>query len=78
MVRIGDGKHTSFWHDSWLVHGTVADTVPTLYSHCTRPAISVREAQTTELDHQLQPRLSQAATADRHALQECLRLDAQK
>ena len=41
-VQIGNGQHTSFWRDKWILSTTLAQAFPALFSHYTIPrALSV-------------------------------------
>lgn len=71
-VRLGDGRHTSFWHDWWLLNTTLAATFPALYSHCVMDQASVRSVLTRPLHTQFRPRLTRAAEVDRATLETCL------
>jgi hypothetical protein len=33
VVRLGDGKHTSFYHDKGMLSSTLVEGFPALYSH---------------------------------------------
>lgn len=43
---VGNGMHTSFWQDRWLLNTTLEDTFAALFSHCMRPHVSVAAALT--------------------------------
>lgn len=43
-VVIGNDKRTSLWHDAWAGDEALVDRFPALYSHCTRPKLSVRQS----------------------------------
>lgn len=60
-VQIGDGGMTSFWHDKWLFHNSLAETFPALYSHNTNPELMVAEALSGPLSAHLRARLSTCA-----------------
>lgn len=71
---VGNGTHTSFWKDRWLLNTTLVleDTFPALYSHCTRQHISVAAALTTPFVAQFQHRLTQVALEEQDMLLSCL------
>lgn len=67
QVHIGNGQHTSFWHDHWLGPAPLSHLMPALYSHSTRPNITVAAARGNGLWN-LSLRLSQAAINEMQAL----------
>lgn len=71
-VIISDGKMTSFWHDKWLSHNTLAEMLPALYSHSVRPEILVADALLSHISTQLRPRLTNCAREEMRLLQDCL------
>ncbi|CAO2039804.1 unnamed protein product [Urochloa humidicola] len=73
-VQIGNGRHTSFWHDRWLLSTTLAETFPALFSHSTCPEITVQAAMATHLSGQLRPRLTNAASTEKDTLLQCLQM----
>ena len=60
-VMIGDGKHTSFWHDRWLTESSLADTFPALFSHCVHDKGTVSAILASGVQPLLRPRLTRAA-----------------
>jgi hypothetical protein len=68
-VHIRDGASTSFWEDSWLPDGPLAELLPALYSHVVRAELSVLQ---DDVEIHLQPRLTRAGAAERGKLDELL------
>ena len=60
-VMIGDGKHTSFWHDCWLTESSLANTFPALFSHCVHDKGTVSAILASGVQPLLRPRLTRAA-----------------
>lgn len=48
-VSIGDDRNTSFWDDTWLLDGPLAEKMPALHSHFAGRATSVRDVLTVGL-----------------------------
>ena len=71
-VRVGNGRHTSFWHDKWLLNTTIAETFPALFSHCTHPNLTVQAAFHAPFGQFLHPRLTRAAAEEKTLLFDCL------
>jgi hypothetical protein len=71
-VTLGDDANTSFWQDKWLLDTTIRDTFPALFSHCTRPEISVRDALATSALDQFRPHLSYFVEEEKRLLLDCL------
>jgi hypothetical protein len=44
MVKIGNGRHTSFWLDSWLGNKTLSIQFLALFSHVQQPNRIVAES----------------------------------
>lgn len=66
-VQIGDGATTTFWSDLWLplLHTTIAQKFPALYTHPNRQTASVaRVLASLHLTLDLVPRLSYTATCE--------------
>ena len=72
-ARIGTGEHVAFWHDRWLLNITLQEAFPALYTHCTRPAASVRHVLRDGLRRHLRPRLTNVAAGEESTLLDCLR-----
>jgi hypothetical protein len=71
-VHIRDGACTSFWEDSWLPDGPLAELFPALYSHAVLAELSVRTVLQDGIDIHLQPRLTRDGAAERGKLDELL------
>ncbi|CAM0885736.1 unnamed protein product [Alopecurus aequalis] len=63
-VRIGDGKRTSFWLDSWLGDSPFAARWPALFSHSKAADKTVWEVVTRGVRASLVPRLNAAGLRD--------------
>jgi hypothetical protein len=61
-VRVGDGKHTSFWQYNWHSFGVLLVRFEVLFSHYTRPNASVFSVVAEGLS--LHPCLSSAAALE--------------
>jgi hypothetical protein len=72
-VHFRDGSSTSFWEDSWLPDGPLAELLPALYNHAVRTELSVRAVLRDGIDIHLQPRLTCAGATERGKLGELLR-----
>jgi hypothetical protein len=70
-VEVQNGVSTSFWEDSWLASGPLAESLPALYSHATVPGVSVATALHDGIDAFLQPRLTSAGAVERATLDHC-------
>lgn len=75
LVKVGDGEHTSFWHDRWLLNSTFAQTFPVLYSHCINPDATVATELTSPISAQLRPRLTHAAVDELRIVESCISID---
>lgn len=64
-VHINNGASTSFWLDTWSGDQALAKTYPALFSHAKNENVSVAEVVNTGLHHQLLPRLTRAAQAEK-------------
>lgn len=62
-VRIHDGASTSFWFDHWTSDGPLYLSHAALFSHTTRPNVSVQMVFQTNFDLCLCPRLTNAASS---------------
>jgi hypothetical protein len=38
VVKVGDGRHTSFWTDSWIGNKPLSIQFPALFSHVQHPS----------------------------------------
>jgi hypothetical protein len=70
-VRIKNGAATSFWFDHWHHSGPISSTYAALFSHTTRPNVSVQYIFQHDVEMHLRPRLTTAA-----AQQLCSLLDS--
>ena len=71
-VRVGDGAHTSFWHDRWLFNAPLQEAFPVLYSHVLLRDLTVRATLDTGFQTHLRPRLTNAASSEAAILLSCL------
>jgi hypothetical protein len=71
-VTVRNGASTSFWFDDWLPDGPLNLSHAALFSHTTRPNISVQDVFHTGFDLRLRPRLTNAASAQLASLLMCL------
>lgn len=62
-VKVGDGASTSFWYDQCLPCGPLYLSHSALFSHTTRPNVSVQRVFQTSFDLCLRPRLTNAASS---------------
>lgn len=62
-VDIRDGSSTSFWLDHWLPDGPICSTHAALFSHTTRPNVSVQKVFQNRFELCLRPRLTNAASS---------------
>jgi hypothetical protein len=67
-VTLGNGTSTAFWMDLWLGDQPLHERYPNLFSHSTRPHISVATTLSSGLRTILGPRLTAAAAEDFRAL----------
>jgi hypothetical protein len=67
-VSVGNGEDTSFWHDTWLMDGPLADKLPVVYSHFAGCVSSVRDVVHRGMHSMLQNRLTAQATAELQSL----------
>lgn len=63
-VEVGDGRATSFWHDSWLACGALWVAFPALFSHATSSEVSVWAAHRRGVRALLVPRLTPLAAEE--------------
>lgn len=63
-VHVHDGCSTLFWFDDWTDDGPLCLALPVLFSHTTKPHVSVAAALATPLATMFQPRLTQVATGE--------------
>jgi hypothetical protein len=61
-VDVHDGASTSFWFDNWLSDGPLCSHYAALFSHTTKPNISVQCVFQNGFDLCLRPRLTTAAS----------------
>jgi hypothetical protein len=69
---VRSGASTSFWFDHWLPDGPIILSHPALFSHTTKPNVSVQKVFQTNFDLCLRPRLTNAASAQLASLLLCL------
>jgi hypothetical protein len=67
-VTLGNGASAAFWMDLWLGDQTLQERFPNLFSHSTRPNISVAATLSLGLRTYLGPRLNAAAADDLRVL----------
>jgi hypothetical protein len=67
---VHNGLHTSLWFDHWTPEGALYTLFPALFSHCTRPHVSIHSAISHGIP--LRPRLSAAAAAELSTVQSLL------
>ncbi|XP_066358280.1 uncharacterized protein [Miscanthus floridulus] len=66
-VSVGSGRDTSFWHDTWLAEGPLAELLLAIYNNFHGRAMSVHDVMEAGLHNLLQHRLTpQAATELQH------------
>lgn len=71
-VTVYNGASTSFWFDHWLHSGPLHLSHAALFSHVTRPNVSVQCVFQNEFDLRLRPRFTNAASAQLDRLLSCL------
>ena len=71
-VIVRSGQTTFFWLDHWIGNSTLAETFPSLFSHCLRPNASVASVLQGSFSLCLRPRLTSAATLELDQLITCL------
>jgi hypothetical protein len=67
-VTIGNGCDTAFWSDLWFEPSPLNLRFPHLFSHTTRPNISVATALSSSLSLSLVPRLTEVAMTELRTL----------
>lgn len=70
--QVGNGVSTSFWADRWLSLGRLQDIFPVLYSHVTRPDISVAHVVSAGIRATLVPRLTREGREELNKLEEII------
>lgn len=70
--NVQNGAFTSFWFDHWLPAGPLDITHNALFSHTTRPNVSVQCVFQTRFELCLRPRLTNAASTQLASLLSCL------
>jgi hypothetical protein len=63
-VDVHNGVSTSFWKDHWLPTGPISLSHPALFSHTTRPNVSVFEVFQNRFELHLRPRLTCTAQCE--------------
>ena len=71
-VIVNNGLSTSFWFDQWLPDGPLYITHAALFSHTTRPNVSVQCVFQNGFDLRLRPRHTNAASNQLDSLTVCL------
>jgi hypothetical protein len=71
-VNINNDASTSFWFDHWLPNGPLCSTHEALFTHTTRPNISMQCVFQGGFDLRLRPRLTNAASSQLDSLLICL------
>ncbi|CAD6207229.1 unnamed protein product [Miscanthus lutarioriparius] len=71
-VKVRDGASTSFWFDHWLPAGPLYVSHSALFSHTTRPNVSVQDVFQARFDLRLRSRLTNAAATQLADLLLCL------
>lgn len=69
---VHSGTSTSFWYDHWLPDGPLFISHAALFSHTTRPNVSVQRVFSSGFDLCLRPRLTNAASSQLACLLLCL------
>lgn len=71
-VEVFNGAAISFWFDHWLPGGPLHLSHAALFSHVTRPNVSVQWVFQNEFELRLRPRLTNAASVELVNLLSCL------
>jgi hypothetical protein len=74
VVRLGDGKHTSFCHDKGMLSSTLVEVFPVLYSHTITSEVLVYSFLTQDQAAFFCPCLTHTVSEEKRALQDCLLL----
>jgi hypothetical protein len=74
VVRLGDGKHTSFCHDKGMLSSTLVEVFPVLYSHTITSEVLVYSFLTQDQAAFFCPRLTHTVSEEKRTLQDCLLL----
>jgi hypothetical protein len=73
-VNVHNGASTAFWLDHWLPEGPLYLSRPALFSHTTRPNVSVQKVFQTNFELHLRPRLTNVASSELASLLSCLQV----
>lgn len=71
-IKVGDGRHTNFWHDIWMDDQPLATRFHALYTHAIKQSCSLNDICQRGLSHSLVPRLSTEAQSQLNILEALL------